>query len=189
MMMKKTILLLAFVALSVVNLAIALYTQDIAKTLVYSKNIGSDLVFLKNKDLGNYDKVVYKKPTMYDREIAAHERKLDKDLVRTKGMAAQMAEAVWYSQKGIDYYDYVLSSATLVGKRYWVVKASIPNSSAVLYVEIDKYDGHIIRSLEQKVNLKSVKRKAEDSYIISFKTPFDNSFVSTKDCDILYENK
>lgn len=111
--MKKTILLLAFVVLSVVNLAIALYTQDVAKTLVYSKNIGSDLVFLKNKDLDNYDKVVYKKPTMYDREIAAHERKLDKDLVRTKGMAAQMAEAVWYSQKGIDYYDYVLASATL----------------------------------------------------------------------------
>lgn len=69
------------------------------------------------------------------------------------------------------------------------MKASIPNSSAVLYVEIDRHDGHIIRSLEQKVNLKSVKRKAEDSYIISFKTPFDNSFVSTKDCDILYENK
>ena len=186
--MKKNILLLFLTAICITNIVMTFCILNTLRALLYAKNINSDVVFLKNKDLGEYDKVKYKAPSKYDMEIAKRQSILKTDFVKTRGQAAQIAESVIYAQKGMAYYDYVINSATLANGCYWVVKASIPQTLASLCVKIDKHNGEVLNYLEHEVHLSAAEKSAMEQTVI-FKNPFTDSFVSVNGCDFLFEDK
>ncbi|MCM1079466.1 MAG: YbbC/YhhH family protein [Bacteroidales bacterium] len=107
------------------------------------------LVFVRNSDLERFDSVKFEK-----RESAElHEKPGAKPVstaVATSGTAAQIAEAVFYAMKGYDYYNYNVTSVTLIQNRYWIVEARVPYSKRALIVEINKKDGQILRIFDGK---------------------------------------
>lgn len=116
-------------------------------------NIGSRrerIVFVRNSDLERFDSVKFEK-----RESAElHEKPGAKPVstaVATSGTAAQIAEAVFYSVKGYDYYNYNVTSVTLIQNRYWIVEARVPYSKRTLIAEINKKDGQILRIFDGKI--------------------------------------
>ncbi|MCM1079468.1 MAG: YbbC/YhhH family protein [Bacteroidales bacterium] len=114
---------------------------------VDTKRVVYDDVFYSVKtDLTAYDSIKSaEEPWVYSKDAKA--LRTDSGWVATSGTAAQIAEAVWLSMKGADYGQYRITSSTLIDNRRWIVTAE-GSGRRSLYIEIDKMDGTILRSIE-----------------------------------------
>ncbi|TGX80117.1 hypothetical protein E5358_13765 [Palleniella muris] len=108
------------------------------------------IVFVRHSDLERFDSVKFENQVStvpYENPGA----KPVSTAVTTSGTAAQIAEAVFYAMKGYDYYNYNVTSVTLIKDRYWIVEARVPYSKRTLIAEINKKDGQILRIFDGKI--------------------------------------
>ncbi|TGX80119.1 hypothetical protein E5358_13775 [Palleniella muris] len=105
-----------------------------------------DMFYSVKTDLTAYDSIKSsEEPWVYSKDDRA--LRTDSGWVATSGTAAQIAEAVWLSMKGADYSQYRITSSTLSENQHWIVTAESSGHRS-LYMEIDKMDGTVLRSIE-----------------------------------------
>jgi len=152
--MKKTdILFIGAIAIGIVLICINFFFIGRIKNInSRTGNMSGGLVFVRNSDLERFDSVKSENNTVLEYNTTSVAEPIAA-AVSTSGTAAKIAEAVWHSVKGYDYYNYNIVSVTLVEDSYWIVEARVPYSRRCLILEINKKDGQIMRMFDEKTGI------------------------------------